>query len=75
MVLLGGLQTLTGPVVGAATYHILQAELLRHFEAHWRLILGGVIIVLAIAFPNGIVGSLKQYVGRPLRPRSATQAC
>ncbi len=72
MVLLGGLQTLTGPVVGAATYHLLQAELLRHFEAHWRLILGGVIIVLVIAFPNGIVGSLKQYVDRALRPRSAT---
>ena len=72
MVLLGGLQTLTGPVVGAATYHLLQAELLRHFEAHWRLILGGVIIVLVIAFPNGIVGSLKQYVDRALKPRSAT---
>jgi len=64
MVLLGGLQTFTGPVVGAATYHVLQAELLRHFEAHWRLILGGVIILLVIAFPDGIVGSLKRYLAQ-----------
>ena len=66
MVLLGGIQTLTGPVVGAAAYHVLQAELLRHFEGHWRLILGIVIVILVVLFPNGIVGSLKQYFGRPL---------
>jgi branched-chain amino acid transport system permease protein len=67
MVLLGGIQTLTGPIVGAAAYHILQAELLRHFEGHWRLILGAIIIVLVVAFPHGIVGSLKRYFSRPLR--------
>ena len=71
MVLLGGIQTLTGPVVGAAAYHVLHAELLRHFEYHWRLILGVVIIVLVVVFPNGIVGSLRQYLGQQLALRSA----
>ena len=71
MVLLGGIQTLTAPVVGAAAFHVLQSELLRHFETHWRLILGIVIILLVVVFPNGIVGSLKQYFGRVLELRRA----
>ena len=55
MVLLGGLQTLSGPVVGAAVYHTLQTEVMRSTD-YWRLILGAVIILLVVAFPQGIVG-------------------
>ena len=36
MVLLGGLQTISGPVVGAIAYHGLATELIRHAE-YWRL--------------------------------------
>lgn len=60
MVLLGGLQTLTGPVVGAAAYHVLQTQLMLNFQDTWRLILGTVIVVLVVAFPSGIVGGVKQ---------------
>lgn len=59
MVLLGGIQALSGPVVGAGAYHLLRTELVRNYEDHWRLILGVVIVILVVAFPNGIVGSLK----------------
>ncbi len=52
MVLLGGLQTLSGPAVGAAAYHFLQTEIMRATE-YWRVILGGVILLLVIAFPQG----------------------
>ena len=38
MVLLGGLQTLSGPAVGAAAYHFLQTEIMRATE-YWRVIL------------------------------------
>jgi branched-chain amino acid transport system permease protein len=59
MVLAGGLQTLSGPIVGAAAYHGLAVELTRGTE-HWRLVLGLAIVVLAIAFPQGIAGFLRQ---------------
>lgn len=61
MVLLGGLQTLTGPVVGAAAYHVMQTQLMLNFQDTWRLILGTVIVVLVVAFPSGIVGGVKQF--------------
>src|SRR5262249_46265355 len=51
MVLLGGIQTLTGPLVGAATYHLLQTEIMRATQ-YWRVILGAVILLLVIAFPQ-----------------------
>lgn len=60
MVLLGGLQTLSGPIVGAATYHALQTEMVRHFDEYWRLLLGTVIVLLVILFPAGIVGYLRR---------------
>ncbi len=65
MVLLGGVQTLAGPVVGAALFTWLQDEITRATE-YWRAILGLVILVLVIAFPQGIAG----YAGRLLRGRA-----
>jgi branched-chain amino acid transport system permease protein len=59
MVLLGGLQTPSGPAVGAATYHFLQTETMRSTQ-YWRVILGGVILLLVIAFPRGIVGAVQK---------------
>ncbi len=58
MVLLGGLQTLSGPIVGAIAYHGLSTELVRATD-HWRLLLGLAIVVLVVAFPQGIVGFLR----------------
>ena len=58
MVLLGGLQTLSGPVVGAIAYHALATELLRHAE-YWRLALGVIIVVVVMLAPQGIVGTLR----------------
>ncbi len=59
MVLLGGVQTLTGPVAGAALFTWLQDETLRHTE-YWRLVLGGSVLALVLAFPKGVVGSLRR---------------
>jgi branched-chain amino acid transport system permease protein len=63
MVLLGGVQTLSGPVAGAVAYHGLSTELARATD-HWRLILGLAIVVLVIAFPAGIVGFLRRHFER-----------
>jgi branched-chain amino acid transport system permease protein len=57
MVLLGGIQTLTGPIVGASVYAVLQDAVMRQTE-FWRGLLGAVILVLVLVFPGGIVGAL-----------------
>ncbi len=57
MMLLGGIQTLTGPVIGALAYTWLQDEIVRGTE-YWRAILGLVILLLVMAFPQGIVGGI-----------------
>jgi branched-chain amino acid transport system permease protein len=59
MVLLGGVQTLAGPVVGAFTFTWLQDMVGRNSE-YWRAMLGGIIIVLVLLFPKGIAGIFSQ---------------
>jgi branched-chain amino acid transport system permease protein len=59
MVLLGGVQTLAGPLVGALAYTGLYDALLLATDA-WRLVLGGAIIALVLAFPQGIAGAVQQ---------------
>jgi branched-chain amino acid transport system permease protein len=57
MVLLGGIETLSGPIVGATVFATLQDMVMRQTE-YWRALLGGIILVLVLAFPQGIVGSI-----------------
>jgi len=59
MVLLGGLQTLVGPIVGAATFKVLQDFFLGTTQ-YWHAMFGGVILLLVLAFPQGIAGFFKQ---------------
>jgi branched-chain amino acid transport system permease protein len=58
MVLLGGLQSLWGPLVGAAAFTWLQDTVARGTD-YWRALLGGVILLLVLAFPGGIAGALR----------------
>ncbi len=59
MVLLGGVQTMAGPIVGAVAYTGLYDSLLRATE-YWRLALGLVIVALVLAFPQGIAGAAQR---------------
>ena len=65
MVLLGGIQTLAGPIVGATVFSILQDTVMRQTE-YWHALLGGIILVLVLAFPMGLVGASSQ-IARFLR--------
>lgn len=56
MVLLGGVQTLAGPVVGAAAYTWL-TDAISRTTSYWQAALGAVILFLVLAFPQGIAGS------------------
>ena len=55
MVMLGGIQTLFGPVVGAASFTILQDYFIGITE-YWRALFGAVILLIVLAFPRGIAG-------------------
>jgi branched-chain amino acid transport system permease protein len=63
MVLLGGIQTLTGPIVGASVFALLQDTVMRQTE-YWRALLGGIILLLVLAFPGGIVGAIARLASR-----------
>ncbi len=56
MVLLGGVGTLAGPVVGALAYTGLSDLLLRATEL-WRFVLGAAIVALVLLFPAGLAGA------------------
>src|ERR687895_558460 len=60
MVLLGGVQTLAGPVWGAALFTWLEDAVSREI-AYWRAAIGAVILLLVLVFPNGIAGSLRRW--------------
>lgn len=59
MVLLGGTQTLAGPVVGAVTFTWLHDTVARNTD-YWRAMLGAIILILVLLFPQGIAGAIKQ---------------
>ncbi|HWL30028.1 MAG TPA: ABC transporter permease [Burkholderiaceae bacterium] len=63
MVLLGGIQTLFGPVVGAATFVGLQDYFVGITE-YWRAVFGVVILLIVLVFPQGIAGYFKQLAQR-----------
>jgi branched-chain amino acid transport system permease protein len=58
MVLLGGVQSMAGPIVGAAAFTLLEHALSR-LEL-WRLMLGMAIVALVIAFPGGLASLFRR---------------
>ena len=58
MVLLGGVETILGPVVGAIVYKALNIWLVSQTDLS-KLVLGAFIVLIVVAFPKGIVGSLE----------------
>jgi branched-chain amino acid transport system permease protein len=57
MILAGGIQTITGPLVGAAFFHSIK-DAFMPLTDFWRLLLGLAIIGLVLVFPRGIVGGI-----------------
>src|SRR4051794_16661078 len=67
MLLLGGLDTVMGPLAGAAVLQVLKDQIMP-VTSYWRLILGLSIIAMVLLFPGGLVGALD---GSRLRRASA----
>ena len=57
MVLLGGVGSFAGPPLGAVAYKLLDSVITRYTE-YWQALLGGILIVLVLAFPRGLVAVL-----------------
>jgi branched-chain amino acid transport system permease protein len=68
MVLLGGVETVSGAVVGAIVYKALSIWLVSQTDLS-KLVLGGIIVLIVVAFPRGIVGMLNAVRDRG-QPRS-----
>jgi branched-chain amino acid transport system permease protein len=71
MVLLGGLNALAGPLIGAAAFTWLSDTLARVTE-YWHAVLGVAILVIVIAFPMGVGGAFERALAR--RRSSRNQA-
>jgi branched-chain amino acid transport system permease protein len=65
MVVLGGIGTVLGPLIGALAFLGLE-EILKGFTEHWMAIFGPLIVLVALVGRRGIVGLLD-------RPRRAGQ--
>jgi branched-chain amino acid transport system permease protein len=57
MVLLGGIATVIGPLVGAAVY-IITETVLAGYTQHWMLVLGPIIVLIARFARRGLYGFL-----------------
>lgn len=70
MVILGGMGTLTGGVIGAFAMILLQ-EFFAGLTKHWPLLMGGFVVLTALALPKGLAGLAAVLLGaRPSNPES-----
>lgn len=58
VVLLGGMGTLVGPVVGAFALVLLE-DWVADLTDHWKLVIGLFVIAVVLFLPDGLVGPLK----------------
>jgi len=68
-VILGGMGTLYGPIVGAFAFVLLQ-EFFADLTKHWQLLMGAVIVLLVLFFPGGLA-SLGERLRALRRPAPA----
>lgn len=59
MVILGGIGTLTGPILGAGLMQIVGQFFYQWFGARWPLVFGLIFIGLVIFLPYGIIGTYR----------------
>ncbi len=68
MSVIGGLGTFLGPVMGAVVYSIVQEEMVVYFPQFHLLLYGGLLILIVLFEPGGLVGLAKR-ITRGVRGR------
>jgi branched-chain amino acid transport system permease protein len=66
MVLLGGLGSLDGAIIGAAAY-LLTEEWLSGVTEHWKVIFGPVLVLIVLFARGGLIGLTGAVVRRFIR--------
>jgi len=74
VVILGGLGTLVGPILGAAVFVILRHEV-SAITPYWHLVVGLILIAVVMSRANGLFGALEDGLARlAARRRQQTAA-
>jgi len=68
MVLVGGLGTFEGPIVGAVVLYLLETYLSTRMGVWYLVMLGGIAIGVALLLPRGIWGTLQDRLNTRLLP-------
>src|SRR5207247_2622691 len=63
MVIMGGIGTLVGPVLGAMLFILIQ-EVLSSYTEHWMIFTGVVFVLIVIFLPGGLVGTARRLGAR-----------
>ena len=66
MMLIGGMGTVLGPVLGAIFFELFATVIWSRFGAVHNLVLGVLVIVVVIALPRGLLATLR-WRKRPVR--------
>ena len=63
MVIIGGIGTLVGPILGAMVFILIQ-EVLSSYTEHWMIFTGAVFVLIVIFLPGGLVGTARRLGAR-----------
>ncbi len=66
MVLLGGIYSFVGPLIGAAVLYLLQV-VTNQYTPYWPTVLGLILLVVVLVLPDGLVGLAKRVGGKGSR--------
>lgn len=59
MVLLGGIHSFIGPILGAVTLYLLETTIHQYTE-YWPLVMGVILLAIVMVLPEGLVGLAKR---------------
>lgn len=57
MIILGGIRSMWGPLLGALLFVGLQ-DIISSYTEHWMFVIGIIFMIIVLYFPRGILGSL-----------------
>jgi branched-chain amino acid transport system permease protein len=66
MVLLGGIHSFIGPILGAATLYGLEVTI-HQYTQYWPIVLGTILLTIVLVAPDGLIGlfkRLRRQIGR-----------
>ena len=61
MVIIGGIGTLIGPVLGAMLFMLIQ-EVLSSYTEQWMIFTGAIFVLMVIFLPGGVVGAVRSWI-------------